>query len=197
LKTSNRRAGAGGAAAQPPADRQPAEATAPETLIALGEIVNTHGIGGEMRVRLFNPQSVALGPAAPIVLRRGAWRLEPHILGARRHKQFALVRFAGCDSIEAAKQFIGCEVCVREQDLPPAAANEVYHYQLVGMQVITTGGEVIGTICEVLSVSSSDVCVVRSGAREHLIPLIADVVKEVDRDARRLVIDPTPGLLDT
>lgn len=97
----------------------------------------------------------------------------------------------------AAEALIGYEVCVCEEALPPAAHGEIYHYQLIGMTVVTTGGEPIGIIEEMMTTASTDICVVRAGGREHLIPMIADVVKAVDREGRRIVIDPLPGLLDS
>jgi len=96
----------------------------------------------------------------------------------------------------AAQSLIGCEVCVPEGQLPPAGPGEVYHYELMGMAVVTTGGDAIGVVAAVIATGGNDVCVVRDGAHEHLIPLVAGVVQQVDRERSRLVIDPLPGLLD-
>jgi len=169
---------------------------APEALIALGDIVNTHATHGELRVRLFNPQSTALTCGATVILRRGTEQQERRIAGLRSHKHLVLLTLDGCDSMTAAEALIGCEVCIPEHALPPAGADEVYHYQLLGMTVVTTGGTEVGIVTEVIPTGSNDVCVVRSDAREHLIPLIADVVRSVDRQEKRLVIEPLPGLLD-
>lgn len=169
---------------------------APEALIALGEIVNTHATHGELRVRLFNPGSTILTHGADVVLRRDGELQRRRITALRPHKHLLLLTLEGCDSMNAAEALIGYEICVREDELPPAGPDEVYHYQLIGMSVITTGGTHIGVIAEVIPVGSSDVCVVRGAAGEHLIPLIADVVREVDHAGKRLVIDPMPGLLD-
>ncbi len=169
---------------------------AAEALIALGEIVNTHATHGELRVRLFNPNSTSLTTGATIVLRRGADQHRHRIVGMRAHKRFVLLTLEGCDSMSAAEALVGCEVCVGEDELPPAGPDEVYHYQLLGMTVVTTAGAEIGVVKEVIPVGSNDVCVVHADGREHLIPLIADVVRHVDRTDKRLVIDPLPGLLD-
>ncbi|HVO27080.1 MAG TPA: ribosome maturation factor RimM [Candidatus Margulisiibacteriota bacterium] len=166
------------------------------TLIALGEIVNTHATHGELRVRLFNPASTALTAGARVVLRRGTQELERRIVGVRPHKRLLLLTLEACDSMSAAEALVGCEVCVSEDDLPPASPDELYHYQLLGMTVVTTAGAEIGVVTEVLALGSNDVCVVRADEREHLIPLIADVVRHIDRADKRLVIDPLPGLLD-
>ena len=169
---------------------------AAEALIALGEIVNTHATHGELRVRLFNPNSTTLTRGATVVLRRGAAQQARRIAGLRAHKRFLLLTLEGCDSMTAAEALIGCELCVGEHELPPARPDEVYHYQLLGMTVVTTAGMEIGVVTDVIPVGSNDVCVVQADGHEHLIPLIADVVRHVDRADKRLVIDPLPGLLD-
>jgi len=169
---------------------------APTELVPLGQIVNTHGTRGEVRVRPFNPHSTVLGPGSAVVLQRGHERQERLVRSLRPHKQQLLLTLDGCDSMTAAQALIGYDVCVPEADLPPAGPDEIYHYQLIGMTVVTTGGNEVGTVVQVLTTGANDVCVVRAGSREHLIPFIADVIKEVDRDARRVLIDPLPGLLD-
>jgi 16S rRNA processing protein RimM len=175
----------------------PVRSAAPESLIALGQIVKTHATRGELRLRLFNPASTALAHGARVVLRRGAEQCERSVRAVRRHGQALLVTLEGCESMSAAEALIGYELCVRQADLPPAATGEIYHYELVGMTVVTTAGAEIGTVSEVMSVPSNDVCVVRAGRREHLVPLIADVVKQLDRERRRIVIEPLPGLLES
>ena len=169
---------------------------AAEALIALGEIVNTHATHGELRIRLFNPDSTILAPGRTIVLRRGGEQQQRRIVTVRPHKHLQLLTLEGCDSMNAAEELIGYEVCIEENELPPAGPDEVYHYQLLGMTVVTTDGTEVGVVTEVIPIGSNDVCVVRDDTREHLIPLIADVVRHVDRDDKRLVIDPLPGLLD-
>lgn len=172
------------------------QTAAPETLIALGQVVNTHATCGELRLRLYNPESTALSAGSRVVLRRGTEQCERSVHAVRRHGRSLLLTLDGCQSMDAAQALIGYELCVRQGDLPPAGAGEIYHYELVGMTVVTTGGVEIGTVSEVLSIPSNDVCVVRAGRREHLIPLVADVITQLDRAQRRIVIEPLPGLIE-
>jgi 16S rRNA processing protein RimM len=167
-----------------------------ETLIALGKVVNAHAIHGELRLRLFNPASTVLAPGSMIVLRRGNEQQQRRIVSVRPNKRVLLLRLEGCESMTAAEALIGFEVCVPAGDLPATAPDEVYHYQLLGMTVVTTTGHEVGVVADVFATGGNDVCVVRAAAKEHLIPLIADVVKQVDREHLRLVIDPLPGLLE-
>jgi 16S rRNA processing protein RimM len=173
------------------------DAPGPETLIPLGQIVNTHATRGELRVRLYNPSSTTLAAGTHVVLRRGNEQQQRVVGAVRPHRHLALLTLESCESMTAAEALIGYEVCVREDDLPPAGAGEIYHYQLLGMTVVTTAGAEIGTVAEIMTTTSNDICVVRAGTHERLIPFVADIVKEVDRTRRRIVIDPLPGLLDS
>lgn len=165
-------------------------------LIAVGRVVNTHGLRGEMRVQLFNPDSRSIHTGVDLTLRRNGRESRHRVASTRPHKRMLLVTLVGCESIDSAEELIGADVCIPKADLPPTGPDEIYHFDLLGMQVVTTTGDDLGTVAEIMAVGSNDVCVVRRGNREHLIPMIADVVKEIDREQRRLVIEPLPGLLD-
>jgi len=107
-----------------------------------------------------------------------------------------LLAFTGITDRNAAEALAGHRILVAEADLPPLGADEFYHHELVGFAVDTIGGEHLGAVVETFSTGLNDVWVVRDAAREYLIPVIADVVRTIDRDARRIVVDPIPGLLD-
>jgi 16S rRNA processing protein RimM len=169
----------------------------PETLIPLGQIVNTHAIHGELRVRLYNPSSTTLSAGSRVVLRRGTECLERLVASVRPHRHLLLLTLEGCASMTAAEALVGYELCVDEEDLPAAGAGEIYYYELLGMTVVTNLGAEIGVVAEMLTTASTDICVVRAGKQEYLIPMIADVVRQVDREHRRIVIEPLPGLLDS
>jgi len=79
------------------------------------------------------------------------------------------------------------------QENPPPE-EQFYHDQIIGLQVKTTGGEIIGTVTDILSGISNDNYIVRSPAGEVLIPAIEDVVKSIDLDKREVVIEAIEGL---
>jgi 16S rRNA processing protein RimM len=81
-------------------------------------------------------------------------------------------------------------------DLPSAGPAEAYHADLIGCAVRTTAGEALGTVEELILTGSNDVCVVRGGGREVLIPLVADVIAVLDTGARTIVVHPLPGLIE-
>jgi len=184
-----------------PTGRPPASAArstrTPAELVELGRIVNRHGIRGELRVHLHNPDSAAVFECAAVVLTRPDGTHERlRVLAGRRHKQFALLRLDGVATANDAEALIGCGVAVPRAALAPAGPAAAYHVDLIGCSVRTTGGEPLGTVCELIVTGSNDVCVVRGTGREFLIPLVADVIAALDVAARSIVVHPVPGLLD-
>ena len=181
---------------------RPAGSTTPcdpdaTALIELGGIVNRHGIRGELRLRPHNPDSTIAGEARELVLvHRDGRRETRRVRAARPHKQFILLTLDGVDSADAAEALIGCTVAVPRTALPPAGPDAVYHADLLGCAVVTTAGVALGTVREVMTMPSNDVLVVRGAGREHLIPMIADVIASLDVAGRRVVVTPLPGLLE-
>jgi 16S rRNA processing protein RimM len=166
-------------------------------LVELGAIVNLHGIRGELRLLPHNPDTALTGDVRELVLIHRDGTQQPlRLRGARRHKRFVLVTLEGVDDANAAQALIGCRVAVPRTALPPPGPNAVYHADLIGCGVVTTAGTALGRVQEMLVTPSNDICVVRGAGREHLIPLIADVIAEIDVAGRRLVVHPLPGLLD-
>ena len=165
-------------------------------MIALGQIVNTHGILGELRLLPYNPDSEAFRPGIQLTLRRGGTQRDLQLRSTRRHRSFVLVTFASIDSMSEAEELVGSEVEIAASALPVPAEGEVYHFQLLGLTVFTTNGEELGIVDEVFTTAANDVVVVRRDGRELLIPYVDDVVRRVDLDAGQIVIEPLPGLLE-
>jgi tRNA (guanine37-N1)-methyltransferase len=94
--------------------------------------------------------------------------------------------------VTAPRRLVGSRIVVRAAELPPPGEDEFYYHEVAGFRVETTAGEPVGTIEETFPTGLNHVWVVRDGEREHLIPVIADVVRAIDRPARRVVIEPMP-----
>ena len=179
--------------------------SSPGRLIALGEIVGTHGIRGLLRFHPYDRVSDPPPTGQPVYLTsRASADVESACTDATAvvlddahpHGNVALLRIRGIRDIEAATPLVGKTLAVREDSLPAPAPGEVYVYQLAGLDVVTDAGERIGTVARSFSTGANEVLVVQDGTREILIPMIADVVRTIDLPGHRLVIDPIPGLLD-
>jgi 16S rRNA processing protein RimM len=116
--------------------------------------------------------------------------------GIRFHQGVALVKLAGCADREAADQLRGQLVQVPIEDAIPLEEGEYYTYQILGAEVVTDAGEVLGRVVEVLETQANDVYVVRGPRGDVLIPAVETVVRELDLEAARIVVTLLPGLLD-
>ncbi len=166
--------------------------------VRIGRVSRTHGLTGAVRVTLDHPGSRALQVASRVYLDAQDPPCREYQVEVVRQLRPAVisVKFAGVNSCAAAEPLRGCVVSVAEAELPPLAANEFYDYRALGCAVIGGAGENFGTVQEIFSNGANDVLVVRSDQRETLIPVIADVIKQLDFDNRRITIEAVPGLLD-
>ncbi len=178
-------------------DSPPPHPPAGDELVALGRITGTHGLRGDVRIHLFNPDSTILQPGQELVLRQDDELVVTVVRATRPHKRIHIVRLADVDSIDDAEGYVGFEVCLPVAALPELGPDEVYHFQLVGLRVVTVAGEELGQVVEVLDLPANDVCVVRGKGREYLVPYIDDVIREVDLEGGLLRIEPLPGLFDS
>ena len=78
----------------------------------------------------------------------------------------------------------------------PLEDGEFFHDQIIGLSVVTIGGMALGKVEDILQTGSNDVYIVKQGAREYLIPAIADVIKRIDLQEKKIVIEVMEGLLD-
>jgi 16S rRNA processing protein RimM len=79
---------------------------------------------------------------------------------------------------------------------PPLPDGQYYHHQLLGLNVLTTGGELLGAISEILPGQSNDNYIVEGPRGQVLIPAIEDVIQSVDLEKGEIIIEPIRGLLD-
>ena len=126
----------------------------------------------------------ARGHTRPLVLEsiRGA---APHVL----------VRFDGVFNRDAAAELTNGRLYVEPARLPDAGPGQAYAFQLIGLEVRSEDGRVLGPLVDILQTGANPVYVIR-GEREWLVPATADVVRRVDL-ARRIITVALPvGLED-
>lgn len=82
----------------------------------------------------------------------------------------------------------------RSQDFP-LSEGQYHHHQIIGLQVRTTQGELLGNVLEVLTGKSNDNYIVQGAKGEILIPAIEDVIKSIDLDQGIITIEAIDGLL--
>lgn len=108
-----------------------------------------------------------------------------------------VLKFAGYDSVESAKDLVGYEFGLPETERVELAKDEYYDWELEGCSVENKLGSAIGKVREVMRTGGVELLVVENEERsEKLIPMAAAIVVEIDISKKKIVIDPPDGLLD-
>ncbi len=166
-----------------------------DPLVVLGEIVKAHGLRGEVKVRseICDPENFML---PEVLLRAPDGTTESvTVLSYRVHKGAFILRLAGFSEIEQVLAKLGWELICRGSQLPTPAADEYYHFQLLGLPVFAQNGDDLGRLVEIMATSAHEVYVIRSehrikGGGELLLPAIGAYIIDIDLDVGRIVVEP-------
>ncbi len=165
--------------------------------VLLGKIIATHGIRGQLRVVPFSGEMSVIVSLRSVLLQGPGSGMEPfEVTHAAAHGKRVLITLKGFDNINQVLHLVGREVYAQREQLPELPPDEYYWCDLLGLRVITVGGEALGTLAEIIATGSNDVYVVREGTHEYLIPALEDVVTDIDLDAGVMTVSPPEGLLD-
>ncbi len=166
-------------------------------MLRVGRITGAHGLKGALRFRPDNPDSNTVEQIARVFLESAGHSREFRVASVTRlNASTQRITLEGVADPNVAESLKGAIVLVAAEDMPAPKSGEFYYYEAIGCEVFLTGGSRIGAIEEIFSNGAHDIWVVRDGEREFLIPVIEDVVKAMDFAARRVTIEPIPGLLD-
>ncbi|TET20263.1 MAG: 16S rRNA processing protein RimM [Candidatus Aminicenantes bacterium] len=114
----------------------------------------------------------------------------------RPYKNFYILKLEEFHTINQARELVGQEILLPEEDLLPLERGNFYFYQICGCSVVTKSGEKIGIVRDLLCIKENDLLVVEKGSREILIPFSKSICLEVNIKKREVIIDPPEGLLD-
>ena len=158
--------------------------------LPIGKVVRAHGLKGHLKVIPYGETLSGLSAGEMITACLPDGRsLKLIITEVRPHQMAFLLLSREISTVEEARNLVGAELCVPESRLPPTAPDEFYWYQLIGLEVMSTDGQRLGTLQEIIETGSNDVYVVRQGEEEILIPAIDEVVLEVDLQRRVMIVD--------
>jgi 16S rRNA processing protein RimM len=169
--------------------------------LVVGRVVKAHGVSGEVvvEVRTDDPDT-RFAPGAQLRAQpRGGGPQRTYVVeSAREHSGRMLVRLADVANRTAAEALRGSVFLVDTEDLPPIDdPDEFYDHQLEGLRVVTTDGQLVGTVKEVLHTAAGELLSVtaETGA-EVLVPFVGAIVTEVSLQSHTIEIDPPQGLLE-
>ena len=163
--------------------------------IEAGAIVRPHGLKGEVVIDLARDLLEVITESLELRItgRQGGERVLI-VERARSHKARKIVQFEGICSVEDAEALRGWSVWLTREQIGPLEDGRWLVADIVGIDVYTDEDEHLGKLVEVLHMPGNDVYVVRNGEKEILLPVIDDVIRDVDIDSGRMVIHLMEGL---
>ena len=170
--------------------------------LAIGRATGAFGEDGVLRVQWLGdgPDMLLRATTVWLAIDENDGFPRRHVVSAADYSPRGEVQLVlgGLRSRADAQAYKGRLVLVDESELEPLGDGEFYWHELVGYEVVADTGEPIGQVTELWETGAHDVLVVDapSGAR-HLIPTAREIVPEIDRTARRIVVAVIPGLLES
>jgi len=160
-------------------------------LIVIGQAVKPFGIRGEIKISPFTETFETFKRSPALIFGES-----PHkVSRIRIHKGAVLASLEGIDSPEKAMQLIGKLVKTEEKNLPPKEEGEYYWFELIGMKVSTVEGRDLGEITHITPTGANDVLHVMRAGKEILMPMIDEVIMDVDTEKNTMIVNPLEGLI--
>ncbi|MHB9026017.1 MAG: ribosome maturation factor RimM [Armatimonadota bacterium] len=162
----------------------------PWTLL-IGEITAPQGLRGEVRVYPHTDFPDRFLDLEEIGLREGGGAVRVTAVEyARVLGRKIVLKLAGIDTIAQAESLRGTHLLVPQSWARELGEDEYYHHQLLGLDVVTTAGESLGRISDIWRTGANDVYETPLA----LVPATKDIIREIDLDHGRMVVDARPGL---
>ncbi|TPW27021.1 ribosome maturation factor RimM [Pararhizobium mangrovi] len=169
----------------------------PENPVLMGTVGAPQGLRGEVRVRTFTDEPMALGAYHRLFTENGR---DLEILEIRPLKAMAVIRFLGVNDREAAEALRGQDLYVDRASLPDGDLDEdeFFYADLEGLEVVDGEGRVYGAVCGIHDFGGGDLLEIQpDGRRTLFIPFSETAVLEIDLEGGRLFVDPlAAGLVD-
>ena len=179
-----------------------------EDLLQVGAIATTHGVRGEVKVFTMTDDVNRFKKLKKVFLDTGKEYLELEILQVKFFKNMVILKFKGIDNINQIEKYKGKGLFIQRGQAVKCEKDEYYIADLIGMEVVTEEGELLGELKDVLQTGANDVYVVeisrespyagRTTGRngELLLPAIHECVRRVDMEEQKIQVHLMPGLVE-
>ena len=164
-----------------------------ENMLEIGQVVNTHGVRGELKIMPWCDDPAIYDELEYFYIDGRRYDIKR----TRFHKNCGIVAVEGIDNINDAELLKNKIVTVEREALGELPEGTYYIADLLELEVKTVEGKVLGRIFDVISTGSNDVYHIKAeGKKDVLIPVIDEVVKEVNIEDGYVTVALMKGLVD-
>ncbi len=164
-----------------------------DNLLAVAQVRRPFGIRGELLLEILAGSPEFLRQVKTLYV--GKQHQPREVRSFRSHGKDLLLCLADCTNRTEAQELRAAVLYIRADDLPPLPAGTYYHHELVGLEVATEDGRILGRLHSVLATGANDVYVVRGNQGEILLPAISSVVREIRLSQGRIIVRLPEGQL--
>lgn len=165
-----------------------------DATVIVGQIGGAFGVRGELRLKSFCADPEAIADYGPYRLDDG--RAVATLVLTGRIKGGFSARMDGVTTKEQADALKGARLSVPRSALPALPDDEFYHSDLIGLEVVDTGGAALGRVKAVQDHGAGDLLEIHApgASATVLLPFTRAIVPTVDLSAGRIIADPPEGL---
>jgi 16S rRNA processing protein RimM len=155
-----------------------------EDLIRVGVIINTFGVKGEVKIY---PDIDYFDELKRVFIKDKEYKIEK----LRDQKGIIIAKFEGIDDINQIESLKNSEVMIALEDRPELPEGKHYVGDLLGLEVITEDGQVLGTLDNIYNTGAIDIYEVG----EILLPATDEVIKQIDMENKKIIVHLLKGLI--
>lgn len=162
----------------------------------IGQIVNTFGIKGFVKVKPFTDDMQRFEELDSILIEKGKQLLELPIEEVKYQKNVVLLKLKGIEDINMAEQYKGCYIKIPRQKARKLPEGTYFIADLIGMDVYTDEAVLLGKLEDIYQNKSSDIYVVKDDlGKQILLPAMKEVIKQVDLENEKIIVHLIDGLI--
>ena len=164
--------------------------------LEIGQIVNTFGIKGMVKVKPFTDNLERFNNLEKIYIKNKSGQTEYKIQEVKYHKNMVLIKFEGIENPEQADLLRNSYLIVDRETEEPLEPGRYYIVDMIGLDVFTDDNEYLGKLEDIYNTGSNDIYVVKNElGKQVLLPAIEDVIKNIDMDNKKVIVHLIPGLV--
>lgn len=167
-----------------------------EQLMEIGQIVNTYGIKGFVKVVPFTDNINRFEDLDEVYLQTKNGLETFKIEDVKYSKNTVLLKLKGIDDINIAEKYRNCYLKIDRKNAVELPEDTYFIVDLLDCEVLTDKGEILGKITDVYPTGSNDIYVVNNKqGKQVLLPAISQVIKEVDIQNKKIIVHLLEGLI--
>lgn len=167
-----------------------------EKYLEVGQIVNTFGIKGQVKVVPFTDDINRFDELKEIYIEKKNELKLFQIEKVNYSKNVVLLKLKGIDTIEEANIYRNCYIKIDRKNARKLPKDTYFIVDLLGLDVYTDENKLLGKVDDIYNTGSNDIYVVKDEmGKQILLPAIKDVLKEVDLDNGKIIVHIINGLL--